>query len=369
MNNNTLLHKIALTKIPRLGIATMHKLLRLTGSVDEIFNLSTKELTQGCKLNTDIAIRLQSKELLEEAEQELNFIEKKSIVPLFYSDDNYPQRLKQCEDAPILLYSRGNIDFERPKVISIVGTRNATTYGNEFCDDFIKKLSEKYANDCLIVSGLAYGIDIQAHKSALKYGVQTIGVLAHGLDRIYPNLHRSTAISMLDNGGLLTEFPSGTNPDRHNFVMRNRIVAGMCDAIIVVESNAKGGALITAQLGSSYCKDVFAVPGRLTDQRSDGCNALIAKHQADLLLSFDHFIKQMNWGQEGKEKRAIQQELFIQLDPEEKPLYNLLTDKGALHIDLIARELETETYNLLSLLLQMEMKGIIKSLPGNTYSI
>ena len=370
MSNNSLLYKIAFNKIFGLGIVSKHKLLRVVGSVDEIFNLSTKELVQGCKINQEVATRLRSKELLVEAEKELLFIEKKGIHTYFFSDDSYPSRLKNCGDAPILLFAKGNINFEVPKIISIVGTRNSTSYGSEFCDEFIKNISEKYAKECLIVSGLAYGIDIQAHKSALKYKIPTIGVLAHGLDRIYPNLHRNTAISMLEEGGLLTEFPSETNPDRHNFVMRNRIVAGLCDALIVVESNAKGGALITAQLASSYCRDVFAVPGRLTDQRSDGCNALIANHQADLLLSFDHFIQQMNWdSQKTKAKKAIQQELFLTLDSEEEPLYNLLTDKGALHIDIIARELETETYNLLSLLLQMEMKGIIKSLPGNTYSL
>lgn len=276
--------------------------------------------------------------------------------------------MKRCEDAPILLYSKGNLNLDVPKIISIVGTRNSTTYGNDFCDEFIKNISERYGQEWLIVSGLAYGIDVQAHKSALKYGIPTVGVLAHGLDRIYPNLHRNTAISMLENGGLLSEFPSGTSPDRYNFVSRNRIVAGLCDALIVVESNAKGGSLITSQLANSYCRDVFAIPGRLTDQRSDGCNALIANHRADLFLSFDHFIKQMNWDSE-KAKQATQQELFVALEVEEEPLYHLLTEKGALHIDIIARELETETYNLLSLLLQMEMKGLIKSLPGNTYSI
>lgn len=365
---NPLLYKIALTKVAGLGLATQHKLLKI-GNVETIFQQSVRDLIFNFKLNKEIAESLLKPQTLEKAEAELHFIEKNRIATYFYADDNYPKRLKQCDDAPILLYSKGNLSFEYSKVISIVGTRNSTNYGNEFCDDFIKNIAQKYPKDVLIVSGLAYGIDIQAHKSSLKYGLPTVGVLAHGLDRIYPSVHRNTAISMLENGGLLTEFPMNTSPDRHNFVMRNRIVAGLCDAIIVVESNAKGGALITAQLGNSYCRDVFAVPGRLSDQRSEGCNALIANHQADLFLSLDYFLSQMNWDEQAKSIKPIQQELFIHLEPEEEPIHKLLTDQGVLHIDQISRALNEETYNLLSVLFQMEMKGLVKALPGNQYSI
>lgn len=369
ISEDKLLKRIALTKIHGIGVALANRLLKVMGNETAIFDATAKELMFRCNINKGVAESILSPSVMEKATFELDFIKKNKIQTFFIQDENYPTRLKDCDDAPILMYYKGEASLNMSKVISIVGTRNSTAYGNEFCDNFVRELSEKF-KDLLIVSGLAYGIDIQAHKAAVKYATPTIGVLAHGLDRIYPAAHRQTAVAMLDNGGLLTEFGCDTEPDRYNFVMRNRIVAGLSDAVLVIESNKKGGALITAQLGSSYCRDVFALPGKITDQRSEGCNSLIANHQADLLLSADYFMKQMNWeaGSSSKPK-AVQQELFVNLDTEEQLVYDLLRDNGNQNIDIMARELNIETYRLLPLLLQLEMKGIVKTLPGSVYGL
>jgi DNA processing protein len=229
----------------------------------------------------------------------------------------------------------------------------------------------KLLPNTLIISGLAYGIDIHAHKAALKNNLPTIGILAHGLDRIYPYAHRQTAVEMINNGGLLTEFCSNTEPERFNFVKRNRIVAGMTDAVIVVESDVKGGSLITAEIANSYCKDIFAVPGKMTDKYSKGCNKLISSHKADLFQSTEYFLQQMGWDNEPskKKKTTAQQSLFTILTNEEQAIANKLAENESLHIDQLARELETPAYSLFSLLLEMEMKGIIKNMPGNLFAL
>ncbi|MBK5721889.1 DNA-protecting protein DprA [Dysgonomonas sp. Marseille-P4677] len=364
------LYQIALTQISGVGDITARNLLQVVGDEEAIFKSGRKALLNIQGLQSRLVDEILSPQVLIDAEKELNFIEKNNISTYFISDKNYPYRLKDCADAPILFYFKGKTDFNVERVISIVGTRNSTNYGNSFCDSFLEKISLSLP-DTLIISGLAYGIDINAHRAALKYKLPTIGVLAHGLDIIYPSVHRNTALEMINNGGLLSEFQSKTEPDRFNFVRRNRIVAGMVDAIIVVESDDKGGSLITAEIANSYCKDVFAVPGRMTDKYSRGCNKLIASHKADLFQSTEYFLQQMGWDDHSQKKKKMprQQDLFIVLTSEEQLIVDKLTTMDSLHIDQLARELNIPAYQLFTTLLELEMKGVIKNLPGNLYTL
>lgn len=287
-SQNKLFYQIALTQIDNVGDILGRKLLSAVGDAERIFRSSRKELMTIENIASKTIDDILNPEVLRRAEKELEFVTRNNIQTYFISDEEYPQRLRDCSDAPLLLYYRGNAEFNVNRVISIVGTRNSTPYGRQLCDSFIEEISQ-LCPDTLIISGLAYGIDIHAHKAAVKHKAPTIGVLAHGLDRIYPDAHRYVAAQMEEHGGLLTEFVSGTEPERYNFVRRNRIVAGMSDATIVIESADKGGSLITADLASSYCRQVFAAPGRVGDVQSIGCNKLIANHKADLLLSATHF--------------------------------------------------------------------------------
>lgn len=364
------LYQIALTMIPSVGDITARNLLQMFGDVETIFKTDRKTLINKTRLSPKIVDEILNPEIITKAEKELFFVEKNKLKTYFINEENYPQRLIDCADAPVLLYFKGNTDFNTEKVISIVGTRNSTNYGNSFCNTFLEEISSLLPNT-LIVSGLAYGIDINAHRAALKYNLSTVGVLAHGLDRIYPYAHRHTAMEMEENGGLLSDFPSETEPDRHNFVRRNRIVAGMADAVIVVESDEKGGSLITAEIANSYCKDVFAVPGKTTDKYSKGCNKLISSHKADLLRSTEYFLQQMGWDNESskKKKAPVQRDLFLVLSDEEQAVIEKLTENESLHIDQLARELSTPAYSLFSTLLEMEMKGLIRNLPGNLYAL
>lgn len=364
------LYQIALTKINGVGDIIGKNLLRIVGDEEAIFKSSAKALSAIQGISNSLVKEILSPDVFIQAEKELEFVIKNNIQTYFFTDDQYPKRLQDCVDSPILLYFKGDSNFNNEKIISIVGTRNSTHYGNNFCDTFLSELAQKLPNT-LIISGLAYGIDIAAHQSAITHGLPTIGVLAHGLDRIYPATHRQIAIEMLNQGGLLTEFPSKTEPDKHNFVRRNRIVAGMADAVLVIESNAKGGSLITAEIANSYCKDVFALPGRNTDKRSEGCNKLIYNHKADILLSASQFIEQMNWDRASlkKEKQPRQQELFLDLSEDEQKIIDKLSAEGATHIDRLSKELSIPAFQLFSTLLELEMRGLIKALPGSIYDI
>jgi len=367
MKTDKRLYQIALTMIPGVGDITARNLLQLVGDEEKIFSSDRQYLINKIGLNPRIVSEIQNPEILAKAEQEWLFVEKNNISTYFINEDSYPNRLRECSDAPVLIYFKGDIDFNAEKVISIVGTRQSTSYGNDFCYCFLEEISKAFP-DVLIISGLAYGIDIHAHRAALKNNLKTIGVLAHGLDILYPQVHRQTATEMIVNGGLLTEFRSKTEPDRHNFVRRNRIVAGMADAVIVVESDEKGGSLITAEIANSYCKDVFAVPGKITDKYSRGCNKLIASHRADLFKSTAYFLQQMGWDEQPAKKKAIkQQQLFMILTDEEQNIVDNLPDHDGKHIDQLSRELSIPTYQLFTALLELEMKGIIKNLPGNLY--
>lgn len=365
-----LLYRIALTQINGVGDILSKMLLQAVGDEEAIFKSSRKSLLAIQGIASKLVDEILNPKVLIRAEKELAFIDKNNISTYFITDEDYPSRLKDCSDSPILFYFKGKANLNAQKIISIVGTRNSTNYGNEFCNTFIQELSSE-VNDLLVVSGLAYGIDINAHKAALKNDMPTIGVLAHGLDRIYPHAHRQTAIEMLEKGGLLSDFPSNTEPDKFNFVRRNRIVAGLADATIVVESSAKGGSLITADIANSYCRDVFAVPGKTTDSKSIGCNNLIANHKGDLLASTQYFLQQMGWDKQSVRhaNKPKQQELFIELNNEEQSIVNILSAQDSLHVDQLATHTQIPVYQLFPILLNLELKGVIKNMPGNFYGI
>ena len=308
------------------------------------------------------ALAIANHNVHERAEEEIKFIEKNGITPLYYLDENYPHRLKHCMDSPILLYTRGTADFNCDKVVSIVGTRRATEYGREICDKIVADLAEL---GILVISGLAYGIDTQSHKSALKYGLKTIGVLAHGLDRLYPQQNRSLAEKMLEQGGLVTDFTSKTNPDRENFPKRNRIVAGLCDALIVIESAKRGGALITANIANSYSRDVFALPGKVNDKYSEGCNFLIKTNKASLMQSAEDIKYIMNWLE--KPVSGKQTKLFRELSQDEQSVMDILEESGDCSIDFIVLNSKLASSKIAAVLLNLEFDGMVKSLPGKMF--
>lgn len=362
------IYSLALTRIPGLGLIGANNLVKSLGSAASVFQ-HRKDLPELVPGATDkLVAALDHADAFRRAEQELLFAEKNQIQCIAFNDERYPSRLRECEDAPLALFYRGNASLNMLKIISIVGTRHATSYGENLCTSFLRDLKE-LCPDVLVVSGLAYGIDIHAHRAALQYGFLTIGVLAHGLDRIYPAAHRKTAIAMMDQGGLLTEFMSGTNPDRQNFVKRNRIVAGMSDATIVVESAAKGGALITAELAESYHRDCFAFPGRTTDIYSVGCNNLIQTNRASLMLSAEDFVEAMGWNHTPR-KENIQRQLFPDLNEEETKIIQILQKSvEGVQINTLVLETNIPINQITSLLFELEMKGIIRSLVGNIYQI
>lgn len=362
---------IALSNLPHIGLVTAKRLYDEVGSAAAIFEHrkhitdlipdatpSLKEALNQC----DDAIRL--------AEKEYEFIEKKHIKAYPMNSSEYPQRLLECNDAPIILFFCGNTDLNCRHVINMVGTRRCTQYGKDICREFIADL-QRECPDILIVSGLAYGIDIHAHRAALHNSMATVGVLAHGLDRIYPALHRQTAAKMTENGGLLTEYLSGTTPEKVNFIRRNRIVAGMSDATIVVESAAHGGALVTAELASSYNRDVFAFPGRITDEFSEGCNKLIARQKATMILNADEFLKSMNWKQESSAAKTNdgQQELFPQLTPEEAAIVEVLRHCDSKQVNQIVVETGLNFHTVSSNLYELEYKGVVALLGGARYRL
>lgn len=364
------IYTLALTRIPGLGLIGACSLVRTLGGASEVF-LHRKELRELVPEVSDKLVKaLDCPEAFRRAEEELEFAEKNRIQCITLNDAAYPSRLRECEDAPLALFYRGNVSLDALRVVSLVGTRHATSYGEDLCHAFVRDLKE-LCPDVLLVSGLAYGIDIHAHRAALQFGFPTVGVLAHGLDRIYPAAHRKTAIAMMDQGGLLTEFMSGTNPDRQNFVKRNRIVAGMSDATIVVESAAKGGALITAELAESYHRDCFAFPGRTTDAYSIGCNELIRNNRASLILSAEDFVKAMGWTHpDDKPNAIVQRELFPELSEDERKVVDLLrqTPEG-IQINALVVGANIPINRMSALLFELEMKGVVRAMAGGVYRL
>ncbi len=363
--NNDLLYQIALTLVPNIGDVHAKILVTTFGDAQSIFKAKKKELEAIEGIGTIRAKSIKDFAEFDRSEDEAKFIGKYKITPLFITDAKYPQRLLNCYDSPPLLYYRGNADLNTSKIISIVGTRNCSDYGKTVCEKLVEGLAEQ---NVLILSGLAFGIDTISHKAALKNNLQTVGALAHGLDRIYPSQNKSLAKQMTEQGGLLTHFTSNTLPDRQNFPKRNRLVAGMCDALIVIESGIKGGSLITAELANSYNKDVFAIPGRTTDSKSEGCNYLIKTNKAALINSADDLLENMRWN-DVKPAVKKQRELFIELSADEKIIVDILRQKENTHIDELYFKSGLSSSAAASALLMLEMQNVIQSLPGKVYKL
>jgi DNA processing protein len=364
-NSNELLYQIALTLVPNIGAVQAKILIDHFGDAESVFKASEKKLNAVENIGDVKAASIRAFEDFEKAEEEIKFIEKYKIQPLFITDKNYPQRLLKCYDAPTLLYYRGNADLNHEKIISIIGTRSNTDYGKQMTEKLIADLKEE---NVMIVSGLAFGIDAIAHKAALQNDLPTVGVLAHGLDTIYPPQHKSMAKEMLQQGGLLTEFMQQTKPDKHNFPKRNRIVAGMADATIVVETAIKGGSMITAELAHNYNKDVFAFPGKITDSKSAGSNYLIKHSRATLLIDAQQLAETMGW-QKRKTKPKAQKELFIELSTDEKIIVSILADRESVHIDELFLKSGLSSSAIASSMLGLELQNIIISMPGKMYKL
>lgn len=363
MNEEDLFHLLALLKVEGIGDIMGKKLLLHLGSAKAIFEAKQTQLLAIDGVGSMLIKNLKSKTIFESATKELAFIKKNDIQVLFYQDSNYPERLKHCLDGPILLFASGNIDFSNRKIISIVGTRQISAYGSEFCKKLIADLAPL---NPIIVSGFAYGVDIVAHQAAVENNLQTIGVVAHGLNQIYPKVHSKYVAKIEKNGGFLTEFWSNSSPEKENFVRRNRIVAGMSEATIVIESADKGGSLITANLANDYNRDVFAVPGRTSDKMSQGCNNLIKTQKANLLTSAADIVYMLNWDLETKTK-PIQKQLFVVLEPDEQKVYDFLNQNGKEILDIIALQCDLPIYRIAGMLLNMELKGVIRPLPGKLF--
>ncbi len=367
------LYAIALSQIKGLGLQNALALYREVGSAKDVF-VGLSELKD--KLPTWPRIQKildeGTPQALRTAEEEVKFCEKHGIEVLDFGSEAYPYRLKQCKDAPLVLYYKGNADLNCLHIVTVVGTRRCTEYGKDLCRSFTSELSQ-LCPDALVVSGLAYGIDINAHRGALSTGLSTVAILAHGLDRVYPHSHRDTAKAMVEHGGLLTEFPIGTIPDKGNFVRRNRIAAGMCDACVVVESSSKGGSLITANLAMGYDRQVFTFPGRPSDEMSQGCNALIRKNTAALITCAADMVADMDWISEKQRaeilQKHLQHDLFPQLSDEEQVLVGLLRGSEGLQINQAVLKTGFPVGKVASLFLELEIKGIVKCMPGYIYRL
>ena len=372
MTDQETIYTMVLTRTPYVNTATQHLLMEELGSATAVFDhrRHIRDFYPDASDKLDAALQ-EMEAQVPRAEEELEFARLHHIRCLCYHDADYPSRLRECDDAPLLLYYKGNADLNRTYVINMVGTRHCTEYGKDICRRFVNELAT-LCPDVLVVSGLAYGIDIHSHRAALDNGLDTVGVLAHGLDQIYPRLHRDTAIQMTSQGGLLTEFMSRTNADKMNFVRRNRIVAGMADATIVVESAEKGGALITADIATSYHRDVFAFPGRANDPYSQGCNRLIRDNKAALLQNAQDFVEAMRWQSPPTANRkatGIQGELFHDLCEEEQCIVDCLQQAESLQINALAVATNLPVHKLSAFLFNLEMKGVVRLLSGGMYRL
>jgi DNA processing protein len=363
-----LLYEIALTMLPGIGDVSGKKLVAYCGGTKAIFTDSRKDLLRRKALGDNLVNKLIEgrSEALRKAEKEIRFIEKYHITPLFFLHKDYPFRLGNCGDAPLMLYYKGTADVNMPRVVAVVGTRNATDYGREMCTRIIEGLSD---SGVLVVSGLAFGIDSCAHKISVQLNIPTIGVLGHGLDRLYPAENKGLAEKMIQHGGLITDFPSETQPDRENFPKRNRIIAGLCDALIVVEAASRGGALITADIANSYNRDVFAVPGRLQDEYSKGCNTFIKTNRAALIESADDIRYIMGWDTVAPKNAGIQRALFQEFSEEENTIVEMLRAQTDAGIDTLVLDSGMKSSQVAKILLALEFRGVIKCLPGKRYQL
>ena len=364
---NELLSILALTKVQGLKAAHICSILATTDNVADLFASpdAVYDILPGA--TPALVAALSDMSNFECAKKELEFTAEKGIRVICIKDDDYPYRLKECDDAPPVIYSMGNADLNAPRIVSIVGTRRVTEYGKDVCNAFVGDLA-RMLPDTLIVSGLAYGVDVSAHRAALKAGLPTVGVLAHGFHRIYPSSHRSVAKEMLPNGGLLTEYMSGTEPFKQNFLQRNRIVAGIADATVVVESPSCGGSMVTASIAQSYMRDCFAFPGRVNDQFSMGCNELIARNKAALITSAYDFVEAMNWGGAVRSDKPREAELFPELSPMEQILLDLLRENGdGMQLNSIVIALDMPVNRIMPLLFELEMTNLIRTQAGGSY--
>ncbi len=359
------LYKIALTLIPNVGTMLSKYLISHCGGAKNVFEASRKELLKIPGVGSKCASTILSSDILEKAEQEMAFMERHQIRAIFYLDDDYPDRLKHYDNAPFLLYYRGNADLNSTRIVGIVGTRQPTVRGISNCEKLVEGLAPY---NVMITSGLAYGIDGVAHKKSVEYKIPTVGVMGTGMATIYPHEHKRLANRMVEEGGLLTEYPHASIPSRQHFPMRNRIIAGMVDALVVVESKIKGGSMISALIANEYNKNVFTFPGRSTDEQSEGCNALIKNHQAQLIDGVDDLVDIMRWEQLDATKE-IQKQLFVELNNEEQSLVTLLKETEEVSIDRITYELKKPSSEIASLLLTLEFKGMVKTLPGKRYAL
>jgi len=362
----SLIHQLALTRVKGVGNTIAKQLLAHCGSAEEVFRTPKKQLIKIPGIGDYVANHIVQYRNLQEVDKELSFIEKHKIQVLFWLDEQYPSKLKNCVDAPVILYYRGNADLQAKRIMSVVGTRNATDYGKRICQEFIEAFE---GTDVLVVSGLAHGIDSYVHKACVKNNIANIGVLGHGLDRIYPSVNRGLALEMLQHGGLLTEYPSGTNPDKQNFPSRNRIIAGLADVTVVVEAAIKGGALITAEIANTYNRDVCAFPGDVYHEFSSGCNYLIKTHRAHLINAAEDLTYLMDWAFEYKPKPEKQMTLGLELTPPEEALYNIIKKDGPIGVDQLAYKTQMAQSKLAMHILSLEMKGGVIALPGKIYRI
>ncbi|MDR0688534.1 MAG: DNA-processing protein DprA [Prevotellaceae bacterium] len=365
--NTDLTYQLALTLIPGVGSITAKQLIAYCGNAETVLTSPAKALLRIPDVGTALcsAIDASKHAALNRAKQELEFMAKNGVQAFSFLDKRYPERLRNCEDSPLILYAKGSTDLNAPKVISIVGTRNATAYGRQQCENLVRDLAGQYAP--LVVSGLAFGVDVCAHRAALAHGLPTVAVMGHGLDMVYPAQHLNVAREMLQQGGaLLSDFTSKCRMDPSNFVKRNRIVAGMADATIVVESAEKGGALITADMAFGYSRDVMAFPGRVGDKASAGCLKLIKANKAALIENAADVAYLLSW--DVPRKQPVQQSLFLpELPDDEKTLLNFLSTTEAQSIDIICRSTGLAMPKVSSALLNLEFSGLVKALPGKTF--
>ena len=373
MNEQQLLYNIALTRIGHFSLASALHLYRTLGSGEEIFlhRNEAQDILPDCSPRLIDNLKDWS-EPLKRAEVELEFCRNNNIRVLCLGDDNYPKRLEDCADAPLVMYYKGNANLNQSRVINIIGTRHCTTYGADFIRRFIHDL-KALCPEVLVVSGLAYGVDINAHQQALAVGYETVGVVAHGLDYLYPAAHKDVAREMVNHGGLLTEFMTCTNADKGNFVRRNRIVAGMSDACILIESAAHGGGMITAGIAFDYGREVFALPGRVGDHFSEGCNNAIRENKAMLLTSVEDFVKTMGWEDDAlrieAQKKGIERQLFPDLSPEQQRIVDVLTKSNAPQLNQLSVKTGIPIGDITSILFQMEMMGVVKPMAGGNYHL
>ncbi|MBR0023608.1 MAG: DNA-processing protein DprA [Muribaculaceae bacterium] len=365
-----ILYRMAFAGIRGMGVELAQRLLDVVDSEKEFFAMSDSDLKSITRSSSKVWERAHRDEMLRKAERELEFVESKNIKVLYFTDADFPQRLLNASDAPVLLYTIGSCDLNAKHVISIVGTRRSTHYGATFCDKLVEGLSLLFDNDLVIVSGLAFGSDINAHRAALRYGIPTVGVQACGLNKIYPANHRNDAAHMVQQGGaVVSDYMSQDAIHSGNFLARNRIIAALSDCTVVVESAVKGGSLVTANIAASYSRDVFAVPGRVNDEFSKGCNRLIMNNQAAAITCAEDLLKAMRWESKLVPEKAKELELFPQLTKEEQTVVDTLRKQGDLHINDLAGLMALPIYRLMAILVELDTKGVIATLPGCRYSL